>query len=77
MIVRILICGLIGLIGLAAPIAVMADSVLTFPEGSLRGYNNVKANSSYLLPICPFSAGQMKTLKAEGSVKQQVWKTPR
>jgi outer membrane protein OmpA-like peptidoglycan-associated protein len=74
MIVRILICGLIGL---AAPIAVMADSVLTFPEGSLRGYNNVKANSSYLLPIGPFSAGQMKTLKAEGSVKQQVWKTPR
>jgi outer membrane protein OmpA-like peptidoglycan-associated protein len=74
MIVRILICGLIGL---AAPMAVMADSVLTFPEGSLRGYNNVKANSSYLLPIGPFSAGQMKTLKAEGSVKQQVWKTPR
>lgn len=73
MITRIFICGLVGL---AAPIAVMAESVLTFPDGSSRGFSEVKANSSYLLPVGPYLAGQMKTLKAEGSVKRQVWKTP-
>jgi len=50
--------------------------VLQFPEGSVRGYEELTPTTKLSLPVGPFSDGKIEAEAVEGAVIRQVWKTP-
>jgi outer membrane protein OmpA-like peptidoglycan-associated protein len=65
-----------SLLASVAPLSVAAQDVLTFPEGSVRGFEATEPSASLALPIGPYAAGKINTTATAGSITRQVWKTP-
>ncbi|NOX73569.1 MAG: OmpA family protein [Alphaproteobacteria bacterium] len=65
-----------SLLALVAPLSVAAQDLLTFPEGSVQGYESLEAAAVLQIPVGPYRSGKIDTAKAAGSITRQVWKTP-
>jgi len=65
-----------SLLASVAPLSVAAQQILTFPEGSVQGFQATESMTTLEIPIGPYAAGKMETTAAVGSITRQVWKTP-
>lgn len=65
-----------GLLASAVPFFATAAPVLTFPDGSVRGYEQTDPASDVRLAIGPYANGKIDMTDVTGTVQREVWKIP-
>jgi len=67
----------LSLVAICAPVLAAAAPVFQFPQNAAPAFEASQPRATIQLAVGPFLDGNVAATVAEGSIRHQVWKTPR